>query len=125
MYEGHPARSRRCRFRVSRGLGIGTLHPHERGRRIPPELRSGTVMLIADQINLTFGTGSSAAFRVRSIPDMSERPRPGVRRWLGRSRATESPLRKASTPGCRTELRDAGGDSMLERLGADAVGIST
>jgi purine-nucleoside phosphorylase len=129
MYEGHTASAAALPVRVFGALGIETLILTNAAGGIRRTFSSGTVMLIADHINLTFRNpliGPVLSGEER-FPDMSDPYDPSLRE-LARLVAVERriPLQEGvyvqllgpsfETP---AEIR------MLERLGADAVGMST
>ncbi len=129
MYEGHSAATAALPVRVFGALGIETLLLTNAAGGIRRTFSSGTVMLIADHINLTFRNpliGPVVAGEER-FPDLSD-PYDRSLRELARAVAVDRriPLQEGvyvqllgpsfETP---AEIR------MLERLGADAVGMST
>jgi purine-nucleoside phosphorylase len=129
MYEGHPAALTALPVRVFARLGVGTVILTNAAGGIRREFGSGTVMLIADQINLSFRNalfGPSLPGEIR-FPDMSDAYDPGLRaiaREVARRRKialAEGVYVGLLGPSYETpaEIR------MLERLGADAVGMST
>lgn len=129
MYEGHPAALTALPVRVFARLGVGTVILTNAAGGIRRGFGSGTVMLIADQINLSFRNalfGPSLPGEVR-FPDMSDAYDPGLRaiaREVARRRKialAEGVYVGLLGPSYETpaEIR------MLERLGADAVGMST
>ncbi len=129
LYEGHPAEVVARPVRVFAELGIGIVILTNAAGGVRPTFRPGTLMLIADHINLTGRnplTGPVAPGDER-FPDMSEPYDPELRR-LAREAAREArvPLEEGvycavlgpsyETP---AEIR------MVQRIGADAVGMST
>lgn len=129
LYEGHPPTTAALAVRTFAALGIETVLLTNAAGGIRRTFSSGTVMLIADHINLTFRnplTGPVLPGEER-FPDMSD-PYDRSLRELARKVAVERriPLQEGvyvqllgpsfETP---AEIR------MLERLGADAVGMST
>jgi purine-nucleoside phosphorylase len=129
LYEGHTPETAALAVRVFGALGVDTVLLTNAAGGIRRTFSSGTVMLIADHINLTFRnplTGPVLEGEER-FPDMSD-PYDGSLRKLARKVAVERriPLQEGvyvqllgpsfETP---AEIR------MLERLGADAVGMST
>lgn len=129
MYEGHPAALTALPVRVFARLGVGTVILTNAAGGIRRGFGSGTVMLIADQINLSFRNalfGPSLPGEIR-FPDMSDAYDPGLRaiaREVARRRKialAEGVYVGLLGPSYETpaEIR------MLERLGADAVGMST
>jgi purine-nucleoside phosphorylase len=129
LYEGHSPTTAALPVRVFAALGIETVLLTNAAGGIRRTFSSGTVMLIADHVNLTFRnplTGPVLEGEER-FPDMSD-PYDRSLRELARKVAVERriPLQEGvyvqllgpsfETP---AEIR------MLERLGADAVGMST
>jgi purine-nucleoside phosphorylase len=129
MYEGHPPSLTALPMRVFARLGVGTVVLTNAAGGIRRGFGSGTVMLIADQINLSFRNalfGPALPGEIR-FPDMSDPYDPGLRavaRDVARRRKialAEGVYVGLLGPSYETpaEVR------MLERLGADAVGMST
>jgi purine-nucleoside phosphorylase len=129
MYEGHPAALTALPVRVISRLGIGTLILTNAAGGIRRGFGSGTVMLIADQINLSFRNGlfGPALPGETRFPDMSDPYDPGLRA-LAREVARERriPLAEGVYVGLLGPSYETPAEiRMLERLGADAVGMST
>jgi purine-nucleoside phosphorylase len=82
MYEGHPPALTALPVRVFGRLGITTLVLTNAAGGIHRGFSSGTVMLIADQINLSFRNGlfGPALPGELRFPDMSDAYDPGLRR---------------------------------------------
>ena len=129
LYEGHPASTTALPVRVFAELGIRTLLLTNAAGGIRRTFARGSVMLIADHINLTFRNpliGKLLTGEER-FPDMSDPYDPGLRliaREVARERRlllNEGVYAQLLGPSFETpaEIR------MLERLGADAVGMST
>lgn len=129
MYEGHPAALTALPVRVFARLGVETVILTNAAGGIRRSYGSGTVMLIADHINLTcrnplFGAVLEGEER---FPDMSDPYDPALRalaREVARRKGIalgEGVYAGLLGPSYETpsEIR------MLERLGADAVGMST
>jgi purine-nucleoside phosphorylase len=129
MYEGHPAEVAALPTRVFAELGVEILIVTNAAGGVRRTFPGGTLMLIADHINLMWRNpliGQPQPGEQR-FPIMHE-PYDGELRTLARSVARESGIRleegvyagllgpSYETP---TEVR------MLEKLGADAVGMST
>ena len=129
LYEGHDPAVATIAVRTFAELGVETLILTNAAGGIRRSFASGTVMLIADHINLTFRnplTGPVLPGEER-FPDMSD-PYDSALRAVARTAALERrvPLHEGiyvqvlgpsyETP---AEIR------MLERMGADAVGMST
>jgi len=129
MYEGHDAVTSALPVRVAAALGVGTVLLTNAAGGIRRTFRSGTLMLIADTINFTFRSpliGAVVPGESR-FPDMSE-PWDVELRRLARDAAgahgvalEEGVYLGGLGPNYETpaEVR------MYERLGADAVGMST
>lgn len=129
MYEGHSAHVCALAVRVFAELGVETLILTNAAGGIRRSFRPGTLMLISDHLNLTGQnplTGGVLPGEER-FPDMSE-PYDAALRTLARAAARERQISLeegvyAALPGpsyeTPAEVR------MLERLGADAVGMST
>jgi purine-nucleoside phosphorylase len=129
MYEGHPAALTALPVRVFSRLGVTTLVLTNAAGGIRRSFESGTVMLIADQINLSFRNalfGPSLPGETR-FPDMSD-PYDPVLRKLARevARTRKIPLAEGVYVGLLGPSYETPAEiRMLERLGADAVGMST
>jgi purine-nucleoside phosphorylase len=129
MYEGHSAALTALPVRVFLRLGIGTLVLTNAAGGIRRSFGSGTLMLIADHINLSFRNPLFGAVLPgeERFPDMSDPYDPALRavtREVARRRKillAEGVYAGLLGPSYETpaEIR------MLERLGADAVGFST
>lgn len=129
MYEGHPVALAGFPVRVMHALGAKTLFVSNAAGAIRRDLVPGDLMIIDDHLNLTFAnplTGPVQEGEER-FPDMSE---PYDARLRAALRAAGDKLGIALKEGVyaclpgpsfetRAEVR------MLERLGADAVGMST
>jgi purine-nucleoside phosphorylase len=129
LYEGHSPETAALAVRTFAALGIGTLILTNAAGGIRRSFAAGSVMLIADHINLSSRnplTGAVLPGEER-FPDMSDPYDPELRALARRVALREQvPLAEGvyvqllgpsyETP---SEIR------MLERLGADAVGMST
>jgi purine-nucleoside phosphorylase len=128
-YEGHAPEVVALPIRVFATLGVRTLVVTNAAGGIRRTFRPGTLMLIADQINLT-GRQPLAGPVVEGeerFPDMSD-PYDGELRALARTVAAEE--RIALEEGTYAGLLGPSYESkaeieMLKRIGADAVGMST
>ncbi len=129
LYEGHHAATTALPARTFAELGVRTLIVTNAAGGIRRTFAQGTVMLIADHINLTFRNpliGPVLPGEER-FPDMSDPYDPELRalaREVARDRKVllhEGVYVQLVGPSYETpaEIR------MLERLGADAVGMST
>jgi purine-nucleoside phosphorylase len=129
MYEGHSARTAVVAVRAFAELGIKTLILTNAAGGIRRTFATGAVMLIADHINLTFRNpliGSVLQGEER-FPDMSDPYDPALRA-LAREVALRQKMPLAE--GVYVQLLGPSYETpaeirMLERLGADAVGMST
>jgi purine-nucleoside phosphorylase len=129
MYEGHPASLTALPVRVFARLGVGTVVLTNAAGGIRRGFGSGTVMLIADQINLSFRNalfGASLPGEIR-FPDMSDPYDPGLRALAREvARRRKIPLAEGVYVGLMGPSYETPAEiRMLERLGADAVGMST
>jgi purine-nucleoside phosphorylase len=129
LYEGHPPATVVLPVRVFAELGVTTLVVTNAAGGIRPTLPVGGLMLIADHINLT-GRSPLAGPAVDGeprFPDMSEPYDRGLRA-LARRMALERrvPLDEGVYCGLLGPSYETPAEiRMLERLGADAVGMST
>ena len=129
LYEGHDAATAALPVRVFARLGVKTLIVTNAAGGIRPTFRSGTLMLIADHINLMFRNplvGPVLEGEER-FPDMSD-PYDRELRTLAREAAREAHV--ALEEGVYVALLGPSYETpaevrMLARLGADAVGMST
>jgi purine-nucleoside phosphorylase len=129
LYEGHPASLCALPVRVFARLGVGRLVLTNAAGGIRRSFGSGTVMLIADQINLTFRNGlfGGTLEGEERFPDMSDPYDPALR-TLAREVALRRkiPLAEGVYVGLLGPSYETPAEiRMLERLGADAVGMST
>ncbi|MGN6391017.1 MAG: purine-nucleoside phosphorylase [Gemmatimonadales bacterium] len=129
MYEGHPAELTALPVRLFARLGVGTVILTNAAGGIRRSFASGTVMLIADHVNLSFRNplfGPSLPGETR-FPDMSDPYDPALRalaREVARTRRI--PLSEGVYAGLLGPSYETPAEiRMLERLGADAVGFST
>ena len=129
MYEGHPASLTALPVRMFARLGIATLILTNAAGGIRRSFGSGTVMLIADQINLSFRNalfGATLPGETR-FPDMSDPYDPALRALARETaRRRKIPLAEGVYVGLLGPSYETPAEiRMLERLGADAVGMST
>lgn len=129
MYEGHSPQLAAFPVRVMHALGAQTYFASNAAGGIRRDLAAGDLMIIEDHLNLS-GVNPLAGHVEKGderFPDMSEPYDAGLREQL-RSAAAKAgvPVKEgvyAWLPGpsfeTRAEVR------MLERIGADAVGMST
>lgn len=129
IYEGHSIETVALPTRVLHACGVRTLFLSNAAGGINRVLRPGDLMIIEDHLNLLWRTPLAGPPRANEtrFPDMSAPYDPALIGAL-RDAALESDIRVASgvyaaLPGpsyeTPAEIR------MLERLGADAVGMST
>jgi len=129
LYEGHSAETSTLAVRVWAALGVSTLILTNAAGGIRRGFGAGTVMLIADHINLSFRNplfGAVLAGEER-FPDMSDPYDSGLRA-LAREVARRE--RIALAEGVYVQLLGPSYETpaeirMLRRFGADAVGMST
>jgi purine-nucleoside phosphorylase len=129
LYEGHDPATAALPVRAFAALGIDTLLVTNAAGGIRRTFFSGAVMLIADHINLTFRNplfGPVLPGEER-FPDMSE-PYDRSLRALAREVARDRQI--ALDEGVYVQLLGPSYETpaeirMLDRLGADAVGMST
>lgn len=129
LYEGHSAEIAGLPVRVFARLGIRTLILTNAAGGVRPTFRPGTLMLIADHVNLMFRNpliGPVLEGEER-FPDMSA-PYDAELRGLAREAAREAGI--ALEEGVYVGLLGPSFETpaeirMLQRLGIDAVGMST
>ncbi len=129
LYEGHPAETVALPVRAMAALGIHTLILTNAAGGVRRTFSRGVLMMIADHVNLTFRNpliGPVFPGEER-FPDMSE-PYDGALRALAREVARERKI--ALEEGVYVQLLGPSYETpaevrMAERLGADAVGMST
>lgn len=129
MYEGHPARLAAFPVRVMHALGVRTYFASNAAGGIRRDLAAGDLMIIEDHLNLTSSSPLTGPVEDgdERFPDMSDPYDSTLRSLLMRCADSLGIAVKegvyAWLPGpsfeTRAEVR------MLERMGADAVGMST
>jgi purine-nucleoside phosphorylase len=129
LYEGHPAALAVLPVRVFGALGIGTLILTNAAGGIRRTFSRGVLMMIADHVNLTFRNPLIGPLHPgdERFPDMSE-PYDAKLRGLARQVAGERGIRLEE--GVYIQLLGPSYETpsevrVAERLGADAVGMST
>jgi purine-nucleoside phosphorylase len=129
LYEGHDAATAALPVRVFATLGIDTLILTNAAGGIRRTFSSGTVMLIADHINLTFRNPLLGALLPgeERFPDMSD---PYDKELRSLAREVSRAKRIALDEGVYIQLLGPSYETpaeirMADRLGADAVGMST
>jgi purine-nucleoside phosphorylase len=129
LYEGHGVEVAALPARVFATLGVRTLIVTNAAGGVRPTFQAGTLMLIADHLNLMFRnplTGPVLEGEER-FPDMSAAYDPALRA-LAREVARETgiPLEEGVYAGLLGPSYETPAEvRMLQRLGADAVGMST
>jgi purine-nucleoside phosphorylase len=128
-YEGHPEDRVVLPVRVFARLGVRTLVLTNAAGGIRRTLQPGTVMLIADHVNFTFRNPlvGSVLPGEDPFPDMSD-PYDSPLRALARDTALRRglPLAEGVYAGVLGPSYETPAEiRMLERFGADAVGMST
>lgn len=129
MYEGHSAELSALPVRVFGTLGVTTLLLTNAAGGIRRTFRAGALMLIADHLNLTgrnplIGPVLEGEER---FPDMSDPYDPGLRALARRvARERGIALEEGVYAGLLGPAYETPAEvRMLERIGADAVGMST
>jgi purine-nucleoside phosphorylase len=128
-YEGHPLPAVAFPVRVLRALGARTLFVSNAAGGIRRDLSPGDLMVIEDHLNLMFASPLTGPLEEgdERFPDMSDAYDPALSELLLRV-AGENGV--AQRKGVYAALRGPSYETraevrMLERLGADAVGMST
>jgi len=129
MYEGHPASQAAFPVRVVHALGARVLVLSNAAGGVRRTFAPGQLMVLADHINLMFRnplTGPTLEGDTR-FPDMSAPYDPGLRQRLHAvARALGIALEEGVYAGLLGPTYETPAEvRMLERLGADAVGMST
>ena len=129
MYEGHDAQLSALPVRVMSALGVPILVLSNAAGGISRHFKPGTLMAIADQLNLTWRNPLVGVLEPGDtrFPDMSEPFDQELRRRL---HLVATRLGVALQDGVYAGLQGPTYETpaevrMLERLGADAVGMST
>jgi purine-nucleoside phosphorylase len=129
LYEGHPAQLAAFPARVVHALGARTLFVSNAAGGVRRTFRPGDLMVIADHLNLMganplVGPAEEGDARFPDLSDPYDAPL--RRRCARRPPPRACRCRKASTPGLLGPAYETPAEvRMLERLGADAVGMST
>ena len=129
LYEGHAPAVAALPVRLFARLGVGTLIVTNAAGGIRPTFRPPTLMLIADHINLMFRNPLEGPVEEgeQRFPDMSDPYDPALRA-LAREVARQEKI--VLEEGVYAALLGPSYETpaeirMLQRLGADAVGMST
>jgi purine-nucleoside phosphorylase len=129
MYEGHPPQLAGFPVRVLDALGVRTLVISNAAGGIRRTLVPGDLMMIEDHINLMWTNPLTGPVEPgdERFPDMSNAYDAELRRLAaGVAARTEVPLSQGIYAGLRGPAYETAAEvRMLERLGADAVGMST
>lgn len=129
MYEGHTADVATLPIRAFASLGIGTLVLTNAAGSVRDTLRPGTVMLIADHLNLTGRNPLVGPVRAdeERFPDMSD-PYDATLRALAHdvARQRHVPVAEGVYAGVLGPSYETAAEiRMLNTMGASAVGMST
>jgi purine-nucleoside phosphorylase len=129
MYEGHSARVAAFPVRVAHALGARVLFASNAAGGVRRTFRPGDLMIIRDHLNLTFRNPIIGALEPgdQRFPDMSS---PYAPRLVALLRASAHAAGVPTVEGVYAGLLGPTYETpaevrMLERLGADAVGMST
>ncbi len=129
LYEGHDASLAAYPIRVMAALGARTLFVSNAAGGIRRTFACGDLMIIADHLNLQFRNPLIGAVEPgdQRFPDMSDPYDPVLRRLLAESaRARGVAVQTGVYAGLLGPTYETPAEvRMLERLGADAVGMST
>jgi len=129
MYEGHGADTCALPLRVFGALGVNTVILTNAAGGIRRTFAGGALMLIADHINLSFRNPLFGPVLPgdERFPDMSDPYDRGLRALARRvARERHVPLEEGVYAGLLGPSYETPSEvRMLERLGADAVGMST
>jgi purine-nucleoside phosphorylase len=129
MYEGHSADTCALPVRVFGALGVGTVVLTNAAGGIRRTFAGGALMLIADHINLSFRNPLFGPVLPgdERFPDMSDPYDTGLRALARRvARERQVALDEGVYAGLLGPSYETPAEiRMLERLGADAVGMST
>ncbi len=129
LYEGHTARHATMPVRALAALGIHTLFVSNAAGAVNRRFHPGDLMLIADHLNL-MGRNPLIGAVVpgdERFPDMSDPYDAGLRSVVRETALDQGvPLREGVYAGLLGPSYETPAEiRMLERLGADAVGMST
>jgi purine-nucleoside phosphorylase len=129
MYEGHDADAAALPVRVAHALGVDTLFVSNAAGGIRRTFRPGALMIIDDHINLMWRNPLIGPVRrgEQRFPDMSEPYDRGLRALLRECALSLGiPIVEGVYAGLLGPSYETPAEvRMLERLGADAVGMST
>lgn len=129
MYEGHPPDVAVLPVRVFGALGVKTLIVTNAAGGVRPSFGAGTIMVIADHLNLTGRNALVGPVRPgeERFPDLTEAYDAGLRRLAKDVAARVGvPVEEGVYAGLLGPNYETPSEiRMLERLGSDAVGMST
>ena len=129
MYEGHPPALAAFPVRVMHALGAPILFASNAAGGIRRDLAAGDLMIIEDHLNLTATNPLIGPVEPgdERFPDMSEPYDPALRKLLLASADKLGIAVKSGVYACLLgpSFETSAEVRMLERLGADAVGMST
>jgi purine-nucleoside phosphorylase len=129
LYEGHPTPLAAFPVRVCHALGARTLFVSNAAGGVRRTFAPGDLMLIADHLNLMFRNPLVGPVQEGELrfPDMSDPYDAALRAVLRRlAREQGTPLQEGVYAGLLGPSYETPAEvRMLERLGADAVGMST
>lgn len=129
LYEGHPAALAAFPVRVMHALGAPILVVSNAAGGVRRTFRAGDLMIIADHINLMWRNPLFGPLEPGDVrfPDMSDPYDRDLRaRLAAAGRAAGVPLQEGVYAGLLGPAYETPSEvRMLERLGADAVGMST
>lgn len=129
MYEGHPAQMAALPVRVFAAFGVTTLILTNAAGGVRRSFAPGTIMLIADHLNLTGRSPLEGPVRPGEIrfPDLTVAYDAELRATARRvAQARKIALEEGVYAGLLGPSYETPAEvRMLERLGADAVGMST
>lgn len=129
LYEGHPPDAVALPTRVLCRLGIEALFVSNAAGAVNRDFRPGELMAVADHLNLMFRSplAGPAAGEESRRPDLSDAWDPALREAVREAAGEEGvTLREGVYAGVLGPSYETPAEvRMLERLGADAVGMST
>ncbi len=129
LYEGHPPQLAAFPTRVVHALGARTLFVSNAAGGVRRTFAPGDLMVIADHLNLMFRNPLVGAVEEGDVrfPDLSDPYDAALRRVLREAaRAVGVPVQEGVYAGLLGPSYETPAEvRMLERLGADAVGMST